>query len=104
MTGWWQAALLGFGTGLVLAGIVELGILGVVSRITGQDGQPREPIMVVQIDSETQTVIQPASPDTAANPSELAAVLRELPAALSAAQQAAEHGRRRVTSTLSRAG
>jgi hypothetical protein len=82
VTGWWQAALLGFGTGLVLAGTVELGILGLVSRITGQDGRPREPSIVVQIDGETQTVVQPASPDTAANPREVAAVLRELASSL----------------------
>lgn len=68
VTGWWQAALLGFGTGLVLAGTVELGILGVVSRITGQDRQPREPSIVVQIDGETQTVVQPASPGHSGQP------------------------------------
>ena len=82
VTGWWQAALLGFGTGLVLAGTVELGILGVVSRITGQDRQSREPGIVVQIDGETQTVVQPASPGAAANQREVAAILRELASSL----------------------
>jgi hypothetical protein len=82
VTGWWQAALLGFGTGLVLAGTVELGILGVIGRITGQNGQQRELGLVVQIDGEMQAVVQPVSPDTAANPREVAAILRELASSL----------------------
>jgi hypothetical protein len=82
VTGWWQAALLGFGTGLVLAGTVELGILGVIGRITGQDGRLREPGIVVQIDGEPQTVVQPVSSGTAANPREVAAILRELASSL----------------------
>jgi hypothetical protein len=33
VTGWWQAALLGFGTSLLIVGTVELGVLGVLNKI-----------------------------------------------------------------------
>ena len=32
-TGWWQAALLGFGTSLLIVGTVELGVLGALNKI-----------------------------------------------------------------------
>jgi hypothetical protein len=40
VTGWAQAALLGFGTSLLIVGIVELGILGVLNRIIDPDRSP----------------------------------------------------------------
>ena len=37
VTGWNQAALLGFSTSLIIVGTVELGILGVLSKIIDPD-------------------------------------------------------------------
>jgi len=37
VTGWNQAALLGFGTSLIIVGTVELGILGVLNKIIDPD-------------------------------------------------------------------
>ena len=37
VTGWNQAALLGFGTSLLIVGTVELGILGVLNKIIDPD-------------------------------------------------------------------
>jgi len=39
VTGWWQAALLGFGTSLLIVGTVELGVLGVLNKIL----EPKDP-------------------------------------------------------------
>jgi len=84
VTGWWQSALLGFGTGLILAGTLELGIIGLVNRILEPDSQQwkrEEPEPFVQVDGKTQTVLQPVS-GTVATPREVAAILRELASSL----------------------
>ena len=39
VTGWWQAALLGFGTSLLIVGTVELGVLGVLNKML----EPKDP-------------------------------------------------------------
>ena len=81
VAGWWQSALLGFGTGLVFTGTVELGIVGLINRIIGPNDKPtppREPKIVITIGDETGTVVPRSSYGTAANPLEVAAILREL--------------------------
>jgi hypothetical protein len=39
VTGWWQTALLGFGTSLLIVGTIELGVLGVLNKIL----EPKNP-------------------------------------------------------------
>jgi len=42
VTGWWQAALLGFGTSLLIVGTVELGVLGALNKIL----EPKDPAVI----------------------------------------------------------
>ncbi len=81
VTGWWQSTLLGFGTGLVLTGTIELGlIVGLVNRIIEPDGEPWKPRKppVAEIDDKTGTVVLRLSP----TPGEVASILRELASSL----------------------
>ena len=87
MTGWWQSTLLGFGTGLVLTGTLELGlIVGLMKQIIEPDSEPwskpRKSRRDVLIVTKAQTVAQPASPGMLATPREVAAILRELASSL----------------------
>jgi hypothetical protein len=43
LTGWWQAALLGLGTSLLLVGTVELGIIGLINKAT----EPTDPTFIL---------------------------------------------------------
>ena len=84
MTGWGQSTLLGFGTGLVLTGTLEIGlIVGLINRIIEPDGQawkPSQPELVLKDDGKTWTVVRPASPRP--TPHEVALRLRELASSL----------------------
>jgi hypothetical protein len=61
VTGWWQLALLGFGSSLLIIGTINLGILGVVKGL---------------LDPEDAKLA--AHPNVASSPTEIAAALREL--------------------------
>jgi hypothetical protein len=73
LTGWWQAALLGFGISLLVVGTVELGILGIVKKLTEPDDKPSKAVRTVSL-----TVSRTVSTTTAATLPEIAAILREL--------------------------
>jgi hypothetical protein len=64
VTGWWQAALLGFGTSLLIVGTVQLGILGVVKKLLEPDNNVH--------------VTATAVPRPGSTPTEIAAALRDL--------------------------
>ena len=59
VTGWWQLALLGFGTSLLIVGTVELGILGVLKKIIEPDDRtPRMINAVTQNFNESFTALR----------------------------------------------
>jgi hypothetical protein len=76
VTGWWQSALLGFGTSLLIVGTVELGILGVIKKLveTGDD----KPEKVVRVLSPEEKIVRVLFPEKADTSAEVAAILREL--------------------------
>jgi hypothetical protein len=67
VVGWWQIALLGFGTSLLFVGTVQLGIVGVIDKLTKHDGD--------------NNVLRVSIPETATS-GQVAALLRQLAAGL----------------------
>jgi hypothetical protein len=60
VTGWWQTALLGFGTSLLIVGTVELGVLGALNKIL----EPTDPAVKMMnnfIEDFAQWANQPGS-------------------------------------------
>jgi hypothetical protein len=77
--GWWQAFLLALGTILLIVGTVEVGILGVLRKIIEPDEESSQTVKALDAWLNRPDVsLQLQYRKTGANPSEVAAALREL--------------------------
>jgi hypothetical protein len=78
-TGWWEGALLEFGMSLLIVGAVELGIVGVLGKLTEPDDGAPEILRGLSESLDRTGVTQPSGHSgTVMEPAQVAAVLREL--------------------------
>jgi hypothetical protein len=63
-TGWWQALQLAVGTSLLFVGTVELGILGLLRRVLGEDGADGKDRADGQARSDIQASLRMGASDT----------------------------------------
>jgi len=88
VAGWWQPALLGFGTSLLIVGTVELGILGVLKKIIEPDEGPSEMIKVLTEWLNHPDVVRRLQYQrTGMEPAAVAAALRDLATNLDASAE-----------------